>query len=319
MNRSGRLGFTLVELLVVIAIIGILIALLLPAVQAAREAARRAQCTNNLKQLALACHNYHDTYQRFPAGQIVSGVTGASSAGWGWGWSAMILPQMEQSTIRDQIDCGQAMAAPQNIGLVRTRIQSFLCPSATKVPENGVPTGNPSGSGAFLIANPGVAPASYVGNGGAFSNSFNPTEPADKKNGILMRDSGIRMADILDGTSNTALLGEAIHYDFLWDPKLYGNARSSNGSSDAGLALLRIGEQRINPPSNASQVVLRESFASYHPGGANFALCDGSVRFVGETIYHTGTTYAQWTADKTVLGTFQRLIARDDALPLGDF
>jgi prepilin-type N-terminal cleavage/methylation domain-containing protein len=174
MRRQFAQGFTLVELLVVIAIIGILVALLLPAVQAAREAARRMQCTNNTKQIALAMHNYQDTYKAFPSGQIVSGTIGATSTGWGWGWSTMILPQMEQSALAGQINCALPMAAPANINLVRTRLPAFVCPSATRIPANGIPiTG-----GSFQIVNPGVAPASYVGNGGAFTNSFNPEEPS---------------------------------------------------------------------------------------------------------------------------------------------
>lgn len=318
--RKAR-GFTLVELLVVIAIIGILIALLLPAVQAAREAARRAQCTNQLKQIALACQNYHDIYKTFPTGQVVTGPTGQAD-GWGWAWSAFILPEMEQSAIYDQIDFRQSMGAAMNINLVRTRIKSFECPSDSTTPADGVPTAQ---NGTYLISKPGIAPSSYVGNGGSFGNADVVPATSDEikqKNGLLMRYTTVRMADITDGTSNTAIVGETINYNFWpsgWDPKLYGCARSTDLRFAAVLALIRLGTQRINPPSNASNVVQREAFASFHPGGANFALCDGSVHFISETIHHTGATYTDWVSNAQSLGTYQRLMGRNDGLPLGEF
>jgi prepilin-type N-terminal cleavage/methylation domain-containing protein len=107
-----RSGFTLVELLVVIAIIGILVALLLPAVQAAREAARRVQCTNHQKQIALALRLYHDIHKTFPWGQL---VYGNPAGGWGWSWTAHILPQMEQASAAAALDLKQPMSAPGNI------------------------------------------------------------------------------------------------------------------------------------------------------------------------------------------------------------
>ena len=162
MNVRRLRGFTLVELLVVIAIIGILIALLLPAVQAARESARRMQCTSHQKQIALALCAYHDIHKTFPWGQL---VYGNPADGWGWGWSAFILPQMEQSTARSAINFSQSLAAPGNIAIVRTRLSAFLCPSDASLPANGVTTPQP---GPFTITNPGVAPTSYVWNGGAF-------------------------------------------------------------------------------------------------------------------------------------------------------
>jgi prepilin-type N-terminal cleavage/methylation domain-containing protein len=163
-------GFTLVELLVVIAIIGILVALLLPAVQAAREAARRMQCTNHLKQIALAVRVYHDTHNTFPPGQIVYGV----EQGWGWGWSAHVLPQMDLSTAASAIDLKEPMSAPGNINLVRIRQSVFLCPTDTTAPSNGIASPQP---GPFSIQNPGVAPTNYVGNAGAFDAPDSPFVP----------------------------------------------------------------------------------------------------------------------------------------------
>lgn len=306
MSKQHRSAFTLVELLVVIAIIGILVALLLPAVQAAREAARRSECTNNLKQLALASHNYHDTHKTFCPGQLMAR---------GWGWSAMILPFMEQSTISDQIEYGQPMGAPVNIALVRTSIPSFLCPSASDVPDNGCPS---EGGGEFQITNPGMAPANYVGNGGAFQNSFTALDNPKRMNGVFNRRVALKMKDIPDGTSNTALMGEMIHYNFMWDPRMYGNTRG-NGTGHGTLACLRIGQRRINPPDTASTVVKREAMGSDHPAGANFAFCDGSVHFISDTIHHTATTWGHYDNNPNSLGTFQRLIARNDGSPLGDF
>ncbi len=317
-NKRARPGFTLVELLVVIAIIGILIALLLPAVQAAREAARRMSCSNGLKQISLGMHNYHDTFKTLPPGQLFIGDTGGTSRatrGRGWGWSALILPQMEQSGLYEGLDFSRLMADPVNIDLVRTYNNIFLCPSSPQ-PEDGVPVGN--GSQTYTIVDPGQAPTNYVGNGGAFRNSFNThNTPTDRQNGVLLRDKSIKFRDITDGTSNTLLAGETIYYDFLWDPNMYGRAHHTAGTADSGLALMRIGRRRLNPPATASNTIKREAFASYHPGGAQFALCDGSVRFLSETIEHSNTTYA----NRAIVpwGTFQRLAARNDGQPIGEF
>lgn len=314
-----RSGFTLVELLVVIAIIGILVALLLPAVQAAREAARRMQCTSHQKQIALALCAYHDSHKTFPWGQL---VYGNPADGWGWAWSAFILPQMEQSTARGAINFGQSLSAPGNIALVRTRLSVFLCPSDASVPANGVTTPQP---GPFTITNPGVAPTSYVGNGGAFEGQdievLITAQDFAQRNGVLMRGTGVADRDIKDGTSNTLLLGETIYNNFTggWDPKLYGSSRGTDARFAAVLALVRLGTGHINPPLTASDVVKRAAFGSFHPGGANFALCDGSVRFVSEEIHHTGTTFVDWSNTRTPLGTYQRLMHRSDGQPVGEF
>lgn len=320
---KNRSGFTLVELLVVIAIIGVLVGLLLPAVQAAREAARRMQCSNNFKQVTLATHNYHDTHRKFPTGQIVT--IGTAEIGWGWGWSAFLLPYIEQSGVYNQLDFRLSMPNPVNIQLVRNRLPTFICPSATKIPATGVPSAQ---NGPFNIVNPGIAPSSYVGNAGAFSNPDSPFVPvaaADvaKRNGTLMRYNTIAIGEVTDGTSNTVMMGETIHYDFWvtgngsgWDPKTYGCSRGTDARFAAVLALARIGEQRLNPPFNAANAVLREAFASYHTGGANFSMCDGSVRFISDSINHTGTPYPQVATQG--MGTYQKLMSRNDGLVIGE-
>jgi hypothetical protein len=304
----------------VIEIIGILVGLLLPAVQAAREAARRMQCTNSLKQLTLAMHTYHDIHRTFPTGQVVT--HGTLETGWGWGWSAFILPQIEQTGLYNNLNFRLPMSDPLNINFVRTRLPSFICPSAAKIPENGV--NSAQNGGTFAIASPGIAPSSYVGNAGAFSNPDSPFVPvaaADitRRNGTLMRHTTIKISDMTDGTSNTIMMGETLHYDFWpsgWDPKIYGNMRGTDGRFAAILALARVGEQRLNPPFNSSNVVRREAFASYHVGGANFSLGDGSVRFISDSINHTATPFAQLAARG--LGAYQKLTSRNDGLVIGD-
>jgi prepilin-type processing-associated H-X9-DG protein len=136
-----------------------------------------------------------------------------------------------------------------------------------------------------------------------------------------MRAAGCNISDIRDGLSNTALLGETIFYNFVsgWDPRLYGSARGNENRFAAVLALIRMGGGHLNPPLTAADVVRREAFASFHPGGANFAFCDGSVRFVSEEIHHTGTTFIDWSNNRGPLGAYQRLTGRNDGLPVGEF
>jgi prepilin-type N-terminal cleavage/methylation domain-containing protein len=320
-NRVLKSGFTLIELLVVIAIIAILIALLLPAVQQAREAARRTQCKNNMKQIGLALHNYHDTHLVFPAGQFYWGVNGVdtprSLRSPGWGWSVSILPMIDQAPVFNQLNCSLKMANPFHVAIVQVPNPAFMCPS---VPTAGRHVIN----GTFPINTPGLPRVNYVGNGGAFSDAFNQQAPAAaaRSNGILMRDSRIGIRDITDGTSNTILVAEAIHWNFLWDPNLYGRPDGANGTADSGLALIRIGQGSMNPPAAASDVAKRESIGSYHEGGAHVTLGDGSVRFISENIHHTGIVWNGATPIATLntqFGTYQRLFSRDDGQPTGEF
>ena len=199
--------FTLVELLVVIAIIGILVAMLLPAVQAAREAARRTQCFNNLKQVGLAIHNYHDTLLTFPSGWVASDpatnrphVEGHP----GWGWNSLILPYMEQQNLHRSIDFNRAVIDPVNRAALNTELKTLRCPSDV---GDGV-FALPAEAGGVLMH---MATSNYVGN-------FGTTELEDyegaaigvigRGNGFFHHNSRLRMADILDGTSNTLAVGE---------------------------------------------------------------------------------------------------------------
>ena len=294
-RRRCQTAFTLVELLVVIAIIAILIARLLPAVLLAREAGRRIHCGNNIKQIALALHNYHEFQSKFPPGQWFRGETDSRKPvdrAFGWGWSAMILPQMEESALYDELDMTLPLASPVNINLVRVPNSDFTCPSATMIPPDGVAIGQESES--FSITNPGMALSNYVGNGGDNPTSFySPVYKSNQnRSGILMQDDPVRIANITDGVSNTLLLGETIHYrgirsntkNFRWDPTLYGRANANYGTTDDSYALLRIGNRQPNPPINVTGS-LKTSYASFHEGGAQFAVCDGSVRFIIDLVH----------------------------------
>ena len=200
MNPRRRQGFTLVELLVVIAIIGILIALLLPAVQAAREAARRAQCSNNLKQFGLALHNYHDTYKTFPAGcgpGVCSGTncgTDANFLSWeAWGGIAPLLGFIEQSALYDRIDWTQITSRnPPNLVVRRSRIDAFLCPSDPGSTSNYTTDMGP------ISYNLSHGPCSGWDVGGG------------REVGMFDRLFWCRIADIRDGTSNTIAMAEAL-------------------------------------------------------------------------------------------------------------
>ena len=331
-----KLGFTLVELLVVIAIIGILVGLLLPAVQAAREAARRMSCSNNLKQISLSLHNYHDTNRKFPSGQYFCKPGIACNNGvrsdWlqGWGWTASILPYIEQGNLGKQLNYGLNLYDPLNLPIIRTPMPIFQCPSdASRRPE--IP---PAGLASDARR---IATSNYCGNGGSFSNSFESNSvvlPAgvgaqdqNWTNGVLRRDSKHNFADITDGTSNTILIGEVTHYNFTWDPAMYGMWDPPSGTACCTLTMVRHGNQRLNPPPTASDVVKREGFHSYHTGGAQFGFCDGSVRFISQNVDFTNRQRNTATQNDLFnsangglnYGVYQRLFSRNDGLVLGDF
>jgi prepilin-type N-terminal cleavage/methylation domain-containing protein/prepilin-type processing-associated H-X9-DG protein len=321
-----RRGFTLIELLVVIAIIGVLIALLLPTVQQAREAARRTQCKSHLRQIALGLHNYHDTFNLFPSGQYYCKPNTPCNASAffadGWGWTASLLPFVDQAPLFNRFDFALAMRNPYHVGLLATPIPLFHCPSdATRKPVLP-PTVN-----TFLPER--LATANYCGNGGSFGNSFEAPVVARNENltnGVLGRDSARRIRDITDGTSQTVLLGEVIHYDFNWDPTLYGHFFLPRQAC-CTLKMVRNANRRLNPGPAGTVDEKREGFSSLHEGGANFAMCDGSVRFISENIDNSSR---QWTVatmsdpfDQVNGGagyrTYQRLFSRNDGLPTDEF
>ena len=193
-------GFTLIELLVVIAIIAILMGLLLPAVQKVRASAARIQCVNNLKQMGLACHNYHDTLGGLPAGYLanVGYVDGATDTSPGWGWGTAILPFLEQDNLYRSINLNGSIAAPENAAAISTTVKTYVCP-ADLIPQPFFTVldayGNP-----LVIA----APSSYAACvGGDETDVEGPTGL-----GAFYRNSRTRLTDITDGTSNTIMIGE---------------------------------------------------------------------------------------------------------------
>jgi prepilin-type N-terminal cleavage/methylation domain-containing protein len=286
--RRRRLrGFTLIELLVVIAIIAILIALLLPAVQQAREAARRSSCKNNLKQIGLAIHNYHDTYRCFPnansGGLSYSALSGSSLF-------ASILPYIEQAAGYNQYDFNLSNSDPYNQAVTGQRIEVYLCPTASI--RRQVPG---------CDQDQGRAPGTYAVNIGSLD--YNPYwsfygSPRPNLNGPIVYTDSVAgktaMRDVIDGTSNTLLVGETAYnlpdYLFSASADCAGQSRYSftywaNPYPGSTACTTRYA---YNPHDIGGDGVFdpnwTRSFRSDHVGGAQFVLTDGSVHFVSENI-----------------------------------
>jgi prepilin-type N-terminal cleavage/methylation domain-containing protein/prepilin-type processing-associated H-X9-DG protein len=292
-----RAGFTLIELLVVIAIIAVLIALLLPAVQAAREAARRTQCTNNLKQIGLGLHNYHDSVGAFPPGLISTpDPTTGDNTGPGWGWASMILAQIEQRAVFNAINFTLPIETPANSTARLTKINTFMCPSdASFVPQFTVVDDSTSNS---ALGTPicDVASSNYVGCVGTGDPSslypFSTTDDPpgrDNGNGLFFRNRSVRIAEITDGTSQTLAVGEksqnlaratwtgAVSHSAVPITQLQAEDGLSPEGGDA-LVIAHTGE--IDGPN--SRPAHADQFWARHPGGAQFCFADGSVRFLKE-------------------------------------
>jgi len=313
-----RKGFTLIELLVVIAIIAVLIALLLPAVQAAREAARRAQCVNNLKQLGIAMHNYHDVMGSFPSGLYLHPAYSTGPAWNNASWLLLMSPQMEQQSLYNATNFNVMFGvnvlfgwAPVYYGeqnsTVRTTIVSTLnCPSD---PSPKIDTTN-----ADEIWNDPGAGTSYVGNVGdncllcapaANTVSFCPAagytcrgpQLADGGgSGIFWRyGSNVAVRDVLDGTSNTFAAGEQIMAVTRWNCWVHAN--QSVGTTAMPLNYKWVNKGANPPYPDVNDWGHQYTFRSMHPGGGNFLMCDGSVKFIKQTIsfpiYQALSTRAQ--------------------------
>lgn len=314
--KSDR-GFTLIELLVVITIIAALIGLLLPAVQAAREGARRAQCVNNLRQLALAANNYHSQIGSFPANLYLHPSYAGKETWNNASWIVMMLPQMEQNALYNAVNFDVMWGArqmgrwnasklgQQNSTVRQSIVNTLICPSDPSPPTDST---NADEIGTDLAAG-----TSYVGNLGdnclecktpntptvAFCDASGykcrglqlgdpPPPPGGNSNarhtsrgtgsGIFWRHgASVPMREITDGVSYTLLAGEQVMKVTRWNAWVGGN-QSLGGTA--------VPPNWVPPASKASPDLWWQwySFRSQHPGGVNFALCDGSVRFIKNTV-----------------------------------
>lgn len=321
-RTSRTLGFTLVELLVVIAIIGILVSLLLPAVQAAREAARRMQCTNHLKQWSLALHNYHDTYKSFP-------MVGGFDAKHGWGFLPLVLNFVEQNPLANQVDfCRLPVTHDVHTSVRQAKIPILWCPSD---PGNktlmdrampiggGTPDGTPAGRWIASVTNyvgsygdgfnniptdvyGGDGAMARYGAGGCASNStMTPTAACPQPGsgygggpyhrGIFNyqgNSPAITMADIVDGTSNTVLMGHTTTHASSTSLVWCSSTGSVNGTTIPINWALKICRgtpgMAVNACNGLASSWMSRGFHSWHPGGTMSSLADGSVQFFPETV-----------------------------------
>lgn len=310
MKRSRR-AFTLVELLVVIAIIGVLVAMLLPAIQAAREAARRSQCVNNMKQLALGCHNHEVLHRSLPQAWYWPKNTPSVTTYYGWG--LVVLPHLEQQAIHDLYNFKKHWFDPANQQVVNMRVETFLCASAQDGDQVGLACINePDKGGPWTDRT--AARSDYISSRG-YINYWDPRGdtrcPGPMMNitnsltvGVVAKEVPVKVNKITDGTANTILLGEqssrhefwlngfkqgpvtsptstvgSIHWGFIgmwasWASQ-WGRCSYPDGTEDKTKQCTAY----INVNNNGG-------FYSFHSGGANFAMADGSVKFLTVDIYN---------------------------------
>ena len=314
-RRTRRLGFTLVELLVVIAIIGVLVALLLPAVQAARESARRSQCSNNLKQIGLALHNYHDTYQSFPINYRPRGST-FNNDYVTYSWMQAILPFLEQKPLSDTLIPADRMALPGNLTASDTVIKTYLCPSDGGNRGGRMDRRSDGNEVQTTFHTRLKAVTNYKACSGAnwdwnpFRNTNNVRWPNDG-NGLIRCDGFIcsntfgtgpsnmvevqrnmmRMATITDGTSNTFAVGECIPAWTQWSWWYCNNAVMATCAIPLNYKRGIDKLETFHPNWDRNL-----GFHSQHPAGAQFCMVDGSVRFVENQI-NTATYRALATCE----------------------
>ena len=296
-TRHGRRGFTLIELLVVITIIAVLVGLLLPAVQAGREAAARVQCQNNMKQLAVAAHNFHDARGRFPTGARLPVYVGSRPT-LGTNVWVELLPFIEQDNLYRKWDLADNRnnVAGGTDATQAQAIKILLCPS-DPLPETVtyVTTGRPP---PWAYGFYGMS--SYGGNAGTRSVPFGdpPAFPRLSRDGVFFIGSSIRVADLTDGTSSTLLFGERYHRDPAFDRLVpvvlpgttlmaglgkWSYVANAGVSAHVSLSTPVPINYRVRSGGGRSAAEDRAcAFGSGHPGGANFAFADGSVRFLRE-------------------------------------
>jgi len=311
LSRKPIRAFTLVELLVVIAIIGILVAQLLPAIQAAREAARRAQCSSNLRQHGIALQNYHDSLGCFPPGFMV--LTNSGQVGGGWAWGVFLMPFLEQSPLQNELSptmytLAEVISDPALVPMLQMNLSVFRCPSSPMEPLREF-----QGGGQL------VATANYTCCRGYF-NYAGTTLLTKANNGVLFGQSGVRMRDVVDGTSNTFAIGErTVLQAHQADPSKWPSWCGPGGLG-IGSTVSSAVVDRLNHPTNM------HCFSSHHAGGAMFGFVDGSVHFISDSIESAmggldpGNTtnpgdFAN-AAGQGHMGVYQLLGARDDRQPI---
>jgi prepilin-type N-terminal cleavage/methylation domain-containing protein/prepilin-type processing-associated H-X9-DG protein len=280
---TSRRGFTLIELLVVIAIIGVLIGLLLPAVQKVRESASRLKCKNNLKQIGLALHGYHDRNNGFPPGYVSNVNPDNSDAGPGWGWASYLLDDLEQTNLKRQIRFDLQIYDPVNAAARTMRLSVFVCPSEMLLEKFIVvdASGNPLCD---------VARGNYVGINGILG----VTSDAWDNNGAFVRSRSMRIADISDGLSNTLFVGERCTSmsSSTWTGAVtngvvpavrYPDPADQLANAEGAPALVLSHGSRDHIPNN-SLVFDADATASFHVSGVNFLFGDGSVHSISNSI-----------------------------------
>ncbi|MDB5313998.1 MAG: hypothetical protein JWO38_8200 [Gemmataceae bacterium] len=301
-TQPTRRAFTLIELLVVIAIIAVLVGLLLPAVQKVREAAARTSCQNNLKQVGLALQGYHDANRRFPPGYASGVGPNGEDTGPGWGWAVFILPHLEQQPLFAQIDLAVPIEAPPHAAVRTTPVKPYLCPADTPPPALAV--GPRSASGQLLSTTCTLAPASYAG-------SYGVSEPGVDGEGILFRNSQVRIADVTDGTSQTLLVGERSYRysETTWVGAVTGARTAPPPGSPlppevdeaSNLVLGHVGEM-VDGAARPHEI---NNFSSTHPAGAMFVFADGHVRFLTSgTDYQTLKALATRSRGEAITGDY---------------
>ena len=303
--RKRSYAFTLVELLVVIAIIGILVGLLLPAVQAAREAARRMQCSNNLKQLGLAYHNYHSSYNKFPPRWTVNLADPLNNPAHGWGW--YLLPFVEQENLYKQGSPRGNMMVPPNRQVIQQHLKVMQCPSTPEqdrvyTVDLGPAFGAPSGQITYQASNSDYAPTSGVM---GVLWSLLQAGPSSNRAGMLDLGRGVKITTVTDGTSNTILLTEVAgrpdkyvqgrlvstgtEQGGGWGDPLGGETWLS-GSDETGTTTP--GSCLINCTNAFPPFSTMRGLYSFHSAGINTLMGDGSVRLIGESTDPRQVVYA---------------------------